>query len=234
MLQNAIEIRALQKSFSNTPVLKGINLNVNEGEIFCLLGPNGSGKTTMINCMLSLLRPDGGDVLLPGHKHNGNGRKKIGVIMEEDGFYRDLSVEKNLKVVCLIKGVGFEVIPDLLEKVSLTEHRGKMVKKLSQGMRKRLAIACSLVGDPALLIWDEPYNSLDPTGFQFMRNLIAELHQQGKTLFISTHLLDEVKRTATRVGLIYQGEMQEILTMPEILQKHTSMDNFFFHHVPVH
>lgn len=227
-----IEISNLNKYFNNSIILNQVSLSVDRGDVFCLLGPNGSGKTTMINCLLSLLKPQKGEIKLFGQEDIISAKKRIGVIMEEDGFYRDMSAEKNLKVVCLIKSVSLEVIPALLEKVGLTDQRKKRVKKLSQGMRKRLAIASSLIGDPELLIWDEPYNSLDPLGFQFMRNLIVELQSNGKTLFISTHLLDEVQKSGTKVGLIYNGQIKEVLKNQEISDKYKTMDNFFFSNMP--
>lgn len=226
-----IELRKINKSFGKSKILDNISLSVDHGDVFCLLGPNGSGKTTMINCMLSLLKPQSGIIRLFGQENIITAKKRIGVIMEEDGFYRDMSAEKNLRVVCLIKGISFDVIPELLEKVDLTEHRKKRVKKLSQGMRKRLAIASSLIGDPELLIWDEPYNSLDPLGFNFMRDLISELQAKGKTIMISTHLLDEVQKSGTKVGLIHKGQIKEILDKQQIDKNYGSMDKFFFHNI---
>jgi len=227
-----IEIHNLNKSFGNSIILNQVSLSVGHGDVFCLLGPNGSGKTTMINCILSLLRPQSGYIKLLGQEDIITAKKEIGVILEEDGFYRDMSAEKNLKVVCLIKGVSSEVIPALLEKVGLIKQRKKLVKKLSQGMKKRLAIASSMIGDPELMIWDEPYNSLDPLGFQFMRNLIEELKNNGKTILISTHLLDEVQKSGTKVGLIYKGEIKEVLNTQDIVSKYGTIDNFFFNNIP--
>ena len=226
-----IELQKLNKAFGKLKILDNVSLSVDHGDVFCLLGPNGSGKTTMINCILSLLKPQSGNIKLFEQENIIAAKKRIGVIMEEDGFYLDMSAEKNLKVVCLIKGVSFDVIPKLLEKVDLTEHRKKRVKKLSQGMRKRLAIASSLIGDPELLIWDEPYNSLDPLGFKFMRELISELQAKGKTIFISTHLLDEAQRSGTKVGLIYKGQIKEILDKQQIVRNYGSMNEFFFHNM---
>lgn len=231
MSNTIIDIQSISKRFNKTQALDNVSLHVDQGDIFCLLGPNGSGKTTMINCMLELLRADKGLIKIFDKSTPDIPKQKIGVLLEEDGFFRDLSAEKNLKIACRIKNVDYEVIPGLLEKVSLFEHRKKRVKKLSQGMRKRLAMAYSLIGDPDLLIWDEPYNSLDPTGFKFMRNLIADLHQQGKTFFISTHMLDEVKKTATHIGLIHNGVFQELNTVEQAIKKYGSVEAFYFTHV---
>jgi ABC-2 type transport system ATP-binding protein len=231
MKGNVIEANSLSKSFKTAKALDGVSLEVGHGEKFFLLGPNGSGKTTMINCFLSLMKPNTGVVKLFGGLNPAIAKKKIGVIMEEDGFFRDLSAEKNLQILCHIKGVGFEVIPELLEKVDLWEHRKKMAKKLSQGMRKRLAIASSLVGNPDLYIWDEPYNGLDPSGFKFIRDLMDELFEDGKTIFVSTHLLDEVSKSATRVGLLFKGNLLNVQSKDEIHSKYGSMENFYFKNV---
>lgn len=222
----------LSRKFGSFPVLDDVSLKINKGEIFCLLGPNGSGKTTLINCILALLKPDNGVINIFGNSDLVKAKKRIGVVMEEDGFYRDMNVMKNMQIVCLIKNASFDEIPILLQKLSLWDQRKKMVKKLSQGMRKRLAIACSMVGNPDLLIWDEPYNGLDPTGFQFMRNLISEFREQGKTILISTHLLDEVKKTATKTALMHKGKIREVLEVKDISEKYGNMDKFYMHHVP--
>ena len=226
-----LNISKLTKLFGKERVLDQVSLTVDHGDVFCLLGPNGSGKTTMISCVLSLLTSDAGEVALFDVPHSLSANKRIGVVLEDDGFFRDMSVEKNLEIVCLLKGVSYDLIPDILERLSLLEHRRKRVKKLSQGMRKRLSIACSLIDDPELLIWDEPYNSLDPSGFQLVRQLLSEMKSKGKTIIVSTHLLDEVKKAGTKVGLIYEGVMKEVLCSSEIEQKYGTLEQFYFHHV---
>lgn len=231
MESGAINLRAITKSFGQFKVLDNVTLSVDHGDIFCLLGPNGSGKTTMINCILSLLEPDSGSIRIFGSDDLTQAKKSIGVLLEEDGFFKDLNAWENLKVICLIKGIGFNVIPLLLEKFDLLAHRKKKVSKFSQGMRRRLALASSLIGDPDLVIWDEPYNGLDPSGFRFLRDLIMELKEKGKTLFISTHLLDEVMKTSGRVGLIFQGEIREVIPIDKLTVKYKSMEDFYFHHI---
>ena len=226
------KVENLTKRFGSFLALDDVSISFDQGDVFCLLGPNGSGKTTLINCILGLLKPENGLITFWGYSDSLEIKKKVGVVLEEDGFFRDLSVEKNIKIVCLIKNASMDEALELLENLSLIDHRKKMVKKLSQGMRKRLAIACSLVGNPDLLIWDEPYNGLDPTGFQFMRNLIRDLKMQGKTIMISTHLLDEVKKTASRVGLISEGRVKALSSIENIDLQYESMDDFYLQHVP--
>ncbi len=227
----AINLRTLTKSFGRSKVLDNVTLSVNQGDIFCLLGPNGSGKTTMINCILSLLEPHSGSIRIFGSDDLIQAKNSMGVLLEEDGFFKDMNAWENLKVICLIRGVGFDVIPFLLEKFDLLAHGKKKVSKLSQGMRRRLALASSLIGDPDVIIWDEPYNGLDPSGFRFVRDLIMDLKEKGKTLFISTHLLDEVTKTSNRVGLIFQGQIKEVISLGELKIKYQSIENFYFHHL---
>lgn len=229
-----IQIDNLTKMFGSFRVLNNVSLSLDQGDVFYLLGSNGSGKTTLINCLLAVLEINSGTIQFFGNYDFADIKKRIGVVMEEDGFLRDLSVEKNMKIACLLKEVSFSEIPFLLKLVSLDKHRNKMVKKLSQGMRKRLSIACSLVGNPDLIIWDEPYNGLDPTGFQFMRNMIKQLSEDGKTIFISTHLLDEVYRTANKVALIYNGKIQEVISVSKIETKYGSIDEFYSRYVYKH
>ncbi len=226
-----ISISTLTKSFCKQKVLNQISLTVDHGEVFCLLGPNGSGKTTMINCLLSLLHPDEGEIKIFGETKSTRSNKRIGVVLENDGFFRDMSVQKNLELVCLLKGVSFDRIPEILDKFSLLEHRKKRIKTLSLGMRQRLSFASSLIDDPELIVWDEPYNGLDPSGFELVRQMISEMRNHGKTILISTHLLDQVRKTATKVGLIFNGALKEVLRISEIEKKYSTMEQYYFYHV---
>lgn len=222
------QITGLTKYYAKERALNSVSFEIGQGEVFFLLGPNGSGKTTLINNLLGLVRPSSGDIKLFGSIDLDQGKKKVGVIMEKDGFFNDLSAVKNIRVACLIKGVGYGCIPGLFEKVGLVGHEKKKVKKFSQGMRKRLAIAASMVGDPDFLIWDEPYNALDPDGFRFLRCLVEELNARGKTLLISTHLLDEASRSATKVGLLFKSQLKAISDKTNILDKYKTMEEFYF------
>lgn len=226
--ESAIQIKALTKSYGQNKVLDNLSLTVDCRDVFCLLGPNGCGKTTMINSILSLLKTDSGSIYLKGELKKSTAQNKIGVVLEEDGFFKDMSVEKNLQVVCMISKAPFNIIPDLLEKVSLLEHRKKQIKNLSQGMRKRLAIAGSLIGNHDLYIWDEPFNGLDPQGFKLLRELISEIKNKGHTIIISTHLLDEATKICNKFGLMRNGSIHEVLSLKELQEKYSDIENFFF------
>ena len=222
-----LQIHNVNKFYGQFQALKDISFTIEKGNIFCLLGPNGSGKSTLVNCLLSLLKYSGE---IRFETKNNFLRENIGIIMEEEGFMRDMSIYKNLLVTSVLKKAPLSEIDYLIELVGLKKHKNKRIKKLSLGMRKRLSIANSLIGNPSFLIWDEPYNALDPDGFLFIRQLITELNKQGKTIFICTHLLDEVERIADRVGLIYHGQLLSVMNKKEITAKFGTIENFYLKH----
>lgn len=226
-----LHIEYINKYYDDFQALKDVSLEVKTSRVFCLLGPNGSGKSTLINCFLSLLKYKTGQFKF--ECNTSNPRKKIGVIMEDEGFCRDMSVYKNLALTSIIKESPFSEIDGLIELVGLTEHRNKQVRKLSQGMKKRLSIANSLIGNPDFLVWDEPYNALDPDGFIFIRNLIAKLNKEGKTFFLCTHLLDEVQRVADDIGLIYKGKILSSMSKKDIIENFGTVENFYLHYTSV-
>ncbi|MDY0201521.1 MAG: ABC transporter ATP-binding protein [Bacteroidales bacterium] len=222
-----ITIENVIKNYGKAQVLKDVSLQVKKGRILCLLGPNGSGKSTLINCILSLVKY-GGSV---GY-HNFT-KKDIGLILEDEGFCKDLNIYKNLKIDSMVKksNVSPDELTRLIAMVGLAGHEKKLIKKLSMGMRKRLSIASALLNDPDILIWDEPYNSLDPEGIIFLRELIISLNKKGKTIIISTHLLSEVERIADDIALIYNGKILSVMEKVEIMLQFDSLENFYLHHI---
>jgi len=217
----------VNKFYNKFHALKDVSFNIETGKVFCLLGPNGSGKSTLVNCLLSLLKYSG---QINYDTESNFSHEKIGIIMEDEGFMRDMSIYKNLVVTSILKRAPLSEIEDLIELVGLKDHKNKSIKKISMGMKKRLAIANSLVGNPNFLIWDEPYNALDPDGFIFIRKLIEDLNKQGKTILICTHLLDEVERMADHVGLIFQGQLLSVMHKNEISKKYGSVENYYLHY----
>lgn len=222
-----LQIKNLNKFYHKFQALKDVSFSIETGSIFCLLGPNGSGKSTLVNCLLSLVKYTGQISYGTG---NNCSSKKIGLIMEDEGFMRDMSVFKNLLVTTILKKAPLSEINNLIELAGLEKHNNKRVKKLSLGMRKRLAIANSLIGNPDFLIWDEPFNALDPDGFIFIRKLITDLNQQGKTILICTHLLNEVERIADSVGLIHEGQLLASMDKKEISEKFGTIENYYLHY----
>jgi ABC-2 type transport system ATP-binding protein len=206
-----IAVNNLSFSFGIQKVLDNISLSVPKGSIYGFLGPNGSGKTTTIKLLLSLLKNNEDNISLFGKSLNGNREevlKKIGSLIEAPALYHHLTGFANLKARAIIFGVSDNRIREILAIVGLTDAENKKAGKYSLGMKQRLGIGLALLSDPELLILDEPTNGLDPNGIIEIRNLIQKLSTEyGKTIFISSHLLAEIERIATHVAILYHGKL---------------------------
>ncbi len=207
----------LTKRYGDVNVVDGLDLIVEEGELYGFLGPNGAGKTTTIRMALGLILPSSGEVELLGERVSGDGRaaalRRTGALVEEPGFYRFLSGRRNLEVFARAGADGDGVarrlgrIDPVLEQVGLSAAAGKRVKAYSQGMRQRLGIALALLGEPRILILDEPTNGLDPAGMREVRDLLRDFADGGTTVFVSSHLLAEVEAMCDRVGVLSRGRL---------------------------
>jgi ABC-type multidrug transport system ATPase subunit len=206
-LQNTVlEIKNLSKSYGRLKALNALSLTVEKGSVFGILGPNGSGKTTTLGILLDIIKPDEGEYLWFGRKPDALLRKRIGALLEQPLFYPYLSAIENLKIVADIRGVSYGQIDTVLEKVKLSERRHYRYGSYSLGMKQRLAIAAALLGDPEVMILDEPTNGLDPKGIAAIRNLIVEVAQGGVTIILASHLLDEVEKVCTHVLVLEKGK----------------------------
>jgi ABC-2 type transport system ATP-binding protein len=219
----------LTKRFKNLTAVDGITFEVRRGEVFGFLGPNGAGKTTTIAMLLGLVRPTAGSADILGHdirRDLSTALRRVGAIVETPAFYPYMSGSDNLRIFARIDGGDTEAqIPSILEQVGLKGRGRDKVGTYSQGMRQRLGLGAALLGDPELLILDEPTNGLDPAGMQEMRKLIRHLsEQQGKTIFLSSHLLHEVEQVCDRVlilnkgQVIAQGEVKDLLRQAHALE----------------
>ncbi|MEM7040082.1 MAG: ATP-binding cassette domain-containing protein, partial [Bacteroidota bacterium] len=201
-----------------------LSLDIPEGTIYGILGPNGSGKTTTLGMVMDVIHPTSGDFKWFGAKPNRDARKHIGAILEGPLFYPYLTGYNNLRVVAEIKGVGKEKIEPVLDTVGLLARKDSRFKTYSLGMKQRLAIAAALLGDPKVLILDEPTNGLDPQGIKEIRELIREIGQRGITILLASHLLDEVEKVCTHVAvlrtgkLLYSGVVQGMNRSDEIVE----------------
>jgi len=207
-----IRTRDLTKRFGRLTAVDGINFEVRRGEVFGFLGPNGAGKTTTIAMLLGLVRPTAGNAEVLGHdvRHDLSAAlRRVGAIVETPAFYPYMSGEDNLRIFARILGGGAEKhISALLEQVGLKGRGKDKVGTYSLGMRQRLGLAAALLGDPELLILDEPTNGLDPAGMQEMRVFIRRLvHEESKTIFLSSHLLHEVEQVCDRVLILNKGQV---------------------------
>jgi ABC-2 type transport system ATP-binding protein len=210
-METVIETRALTKKFGDRAAVDSVDLTVAAGVAFGFLGPNGAGKTTMIRTLLGLTRPTSGDVSLLGLPQPAKRREalaRVGAIVEEPKFHPHLTGRENLKIIAAARDRAAETrIPESLERVGLAQRADDRVKAYSLGMRQRLGIARCLLADPALLILDEPMNGLDPAGILEMRHLIRAFVGEGRTVFLSSHLLDEVEKTCDQVAIVDRGRI---------------------------
>jgi len=212
-----LSLENIRKDYGRIQALKGVSFDVPKGTVFGILGPNGSGKTTMLGIIMDILKPTAGSYKLLGEVPDETHRKQIGTFLETPNFYHYLSAERNLKIAAAIKGRGEEDIPKVLEMVNLTQRKDSRFSTYSLGMKQRLAIASCLLGDPEVLILDEPTNGLDPVGIAEIRALIKRLHLEGKTIIMASHLLDEVEKVCTHVAILKKGELVATGNVNEIL-----------------
>jgi len=203
--------------------LRALNLQIKGGEIFGLLGPNGSGKTTTIKLLLGLLFPTEGDALVLGEPAiQVNKNERIGYLPEESYLYRFLNAEETLDFY----GRLFNMKPtqrhkraaELIDMVGLNADKKRVLKEYSKGMRQRIGLAQALINDPDLVILDEPTSGLDPLGTRWMKDLILELRKQGKTVLMCSHRLDDVQDVCDRIAILYDGELQELGEVQTLLE----------------
>lgn len=221
-MENVIETLNLTKRFKRLTAVDAVSITVGRGQVFGFLGPNGSGKTTTIGMLLDIITPTTGEIRLLG-RHGRKGlheaRQRVGATLEQPNFYPHLSAFDNLRATCIIKGVPESKIDPALEVAGLLARRKDAFQTYSLGMKQRLAIAAALLGDPELLFLDEPMNGLDPEGMREIRDLIARLSQEKRTVFLSSHLLHEVERSCTHVAVIKKGRILTQGSLAEILGK---------------
>jgi len=203
-----IQIQDLVKRYGDVVAVDHLSFEVERGEIFGLLGPNGAGKTTTIRVIMDILNPDEGTVQVLGQPP-GQANARIGYLPEERGLYRNLKVLDNLVYLAELKGVprptARERAKGLLEQIRLEEWAARKVRDLSQGMQQRLQFVASLVHDPEVLFLDEPFQGLDPINVERVKDFIAELHREGKTIVLSTHQMNMVEALCDRILLINRG-----------------------------
>ena len=214
----------IYKNYGSIEALKGVSFIVPKRSVFGILGPNGSGKTTLLGIVLDVLKPTSGSYRLfdetPTKKH----RQQIGTLLETPNFYHYLSAVQNLKIAERIKGRDEKDIDRVLDIVDLTKRKNSKFSTYSLGMKQRLAVATCLLGDPSVLMFDEPTNGLDPVGIAETRELIKKLNREGKTIIMASHLLDEVEKVCSHVAvlmkgtLITHGHVDEILVNEDIVE----------------
>lgn len=233
----AIQIRDLSKTYKTgfwlapkvTHALKGLQLDVHENQAFGLLGLNGAGKTTAIKLILGLLRPTHGSVsVLGGSISDRNIRSQIGYLSELPYFSRQHTGRELLEYFGALNGLAGRAlhsrVDEVLELVRMTPAAKEKVSGYSKGMLQRIGIGQALIGKPRLLICDEPMSGLDPVGYKEMRDIFIDLKRIGTTLFLNTHIMDEVERICDRIGILHDGRLKEVAMVPDILQSAVPVD----------
>lgn len=217
---SVLEVKDVKKSFGKRSIIKGLTFEVREGEIFGFLGPNGAGKTTTIRMMVGLISPDSGSIKIMGHdiKDRKNALKNVGAIVENPDMYGDLSGRENLRVFGRMYGNNSkEKLEEVIEEIGLKDRIDDKVKKYSLGMRQRLGIGQALMGDPKILILDEPINGLDPMGIVEFRNIVKKLAvERNCAVFISSHILAEIEQTCDIVAFIDHGVIKSVEHMKDV------------------
>lgn len=220
---SVIEFKNATKNFGNKVAVNNVSFDLKEGEVVGLLGPNGAGKTTTIRLALGLLEPTNGSVKLFERAPDAEAKKHVGTVLERTGLYGDLTAYENLEFYAMIFGVtnAKEKIEKLLELVELKNERDSLVSTFSKGMKQKLAIARSLINDPELLIFDEVTSGLDPENRIKVRELILELRKEKRTIFFSSHDLEEVQKIADRILLIRKGRLITDSSLSDMLSATT-------------
>ncbi|MBK8608999.1 MAG: ATP-binding cassette domain-containing protein [Chitinophagaceae bacterium] len=213
-----LSINNLTKNYRTVKALDNVSFTVPAKTVFGILGPNGSGKTTLLGIVMDVIKSSGGTYTWAGEGMAANDlRKRIGTLLETPNFYHYLSAEKNLQIAAKIKGRGEADIDKVLKIVNLYERKDSKFNTYSLGMKQRLAIASALLGDPDILVFDEPTNGLDPAGIAEIRELIKSLYKSGKTIIMASHILDEVEKVCTHVAIIQKGVLKTVGPVAELM-----------------
>jgi ABC-2 type transport system ATP-binding protein len=206
-LNNVVTTQALTKHYGRIRAVNNLSFSIPERSTFGILGPNGSGKTTTLGMLLDVINPTSGSYSWFGNLSKKENRQKIGSILETPSFYPYLSAIDNLRIVAEIKAIGYGNIDDVLKIAGLYDRRYSAFRTYSLGMKQRLAIASALLCDPYVMILDEPTNGLDPKGIAEIRELIRKIANQGKTIILASHLLDEVQKVCSHFAVLNKGEL---------------------------
>ena len=222
-MEKVLEINSVTKRYPRITAVSDFSLTINKGETYGILGPNGSGKTTILSVVTGIIFPNVGTYSWFGSGNEDYLRKKIGALVEVPNFYPYLTLSQNLEIVSVIKEIPDNDIDRVLKTTGLLERKNDRFYSLSLGLKQRLAIAATLLGDPDVLILDEPTNGLDPEGIAEVRKILIEEGKKGKTIILASHILDEVEKICSHVAILKEGKLlangnvNNLLTTDEVV-----------------
>ena len=225
-----IEARNLTRRYGPTVAVDGLSFDVRPGSVTGFLGPNGSGKSTTMRLILGLDRPDAGQARVGGRRYRELRwpLREVGALLEARAFHPGRSARSHLAALAASNAIPRARVEEVLDMVGLASAAGRRVGKFSLGMGQRLGVAAALLGDPAVLLLDEPVNGLDPEGVRWIRNLLKSLAAQGRTVFVSSHLISEMALTAERLVVIGRGRLLADTTVAELPAGSESLEDAFF------
>lgn len=219
-MEYIVETNDLTKQFAGKTAVNKVNMHIKKGDIYGFIGKNGAGKTTTMKLLLGMLYPTGGEIKLFGDSDLNRARKRIGSLIEAPGIYNKCTAYENMKRFSIINGGTDEEIKDILRIVGLDNTGNRKAGNFSLGMRQRLGIGLALLGNPELLILDEPINGLDPSAIKEIRDTILRLNRERQiTILISSHLLDELAKITTRYGIVSDGSLVEEIEADELMER---------------
>lgn len=222
-MTDILTTKELGKNFKNKHVLSRINIHVPEGKIYCIMGPNGVGKSTLLKMISGIEKPTEGDINFKGKDWKREDLKVIGSLIEEPGLFDNLTVEDNIKLKLKLHHVENKDQEKILNTLGFGDHNQEKVKGFSTGMRQRLGIALAFMGNPDLVVLDEPTNGLDTFGIHELRELLMLEKKQGKTIIIASHMLSEIQKVADRIAILGNGE----LLLEEDYDQKTDLEDLF-------
>jgi ABC-2 type transport system ATP-binding protein len=224
-----VEVRGLTKTFGRVTAVRGMSFTAPAGKVTGFLGPNGSGKTTTLRMVLGLIRPSAGEALIGGVPYDRlvRPRRSVGAMLEATGLHPGRRARDHLRVLAAADGRPDRRVDEVLDQVDLTSSAGRRVREFSLGMRQRLGLAAALLGDPQVLLLDEPANGLDPAGVAWLRGLLRSLAGEGRTIVVASHVLSEVAQTVDYVVIVSAGQLRFAGPLREIGETNSALESAF-------
>ena len=227
---NVVEASGISKSFKGIKVVDSVSFTIGQGEIFGMVGPNGAGKTTTIRMLMDIIKPDSGAIKILGEPINEEVKDRIGYLPEERGLYKKLTVSQSLSYLASLKNMkkrlARERAEELLKRVNMLPHKDKKTEELSHGMGQLIQFVATILHDPELVVFDEPFAALDPVNTQLLKELILELRSQGKSVILSTHMMNQVEELSDRILMIDKGRAVLYGSLTEIKSRYRNNSIF--------